>query len=161
MFGSAFRGANAYAQVGLETQVVAASPHKLITLLFDGAMTAITNAIRQMSEEDVAAKGKSISHAILIIESGLKGALNIKAGGEIAANLEALYEYMGQRLLQANLENNQEKLKEVHRLLGELKSAWESIDPTRQPHVSMEQNEDTSILDIPPTMTQRFAQVAA
>lgn len=160
MFGSSFRGANAYAQIGQETHVIAASPHNLITMLFDGAMKAVTNAMRQASENDVVAKGKSISHAILIIESGLNGALNHEAGGEIVANLEALYAYMSQRLLQANLENNQEKLKEVHRLLGELKSAWESIDPSRQPHLSLGQS-DAPFMDIPPTMTQRFAEVAA
>jgi len=160
MFGSSFKGVNAYAQVGMETQLAAASPHELITMLFDGAMTAITNAIRQMSDGNIPAKGKSISHAILIIESGLKGALDYKAGGEIAANLEALYDYMGQRLLQANLESNQEKLQEVHRLLGELKSAWEAINPSRQPHLPGDQSE-SSVIGIPSSMTRRFAEVAA
>lgn len=159
MFGSGFRGANAYAQIGEETQVIAASPHHLITMLFDGAMKAVTNALQQMSAGEVSAKGKSISHAILIIEGGLKGALNLRAGGEIAANLEALYAYMGQRLLQANLENSDEKLTEVHRLLGELKSAWESIDPARQPQPPAGQSEPPR-MGIPSATAQRLAGVA-
>lgn len=160
MFGSGFRGASAYAQIGEETQVIAASPHHLITMLFDGAMKAVTNALRQMSAGEVSAKGKSISHAILIVEGGLKGALNLNAGGEIAANLEALYAYMVQRLLQANLENSDEKLREVHRLLGELKSAWESIDPARQPQPAAGPSATPS-MDLPPAMTRRLAEVAA
>jgi len=160
MFGSGFRGASAYAQVGLETQVAAASPHQLITMLFNGAMTVVANVIRQMSEGDIPAKGKSISHAILVIESGLKGALDYKAGGEVAANLDALYAYMGQLLLQANLENNPEKLKEVHRLLGELGTAWEAIDPARHPPLPERQSEPL-LREAPSTLTHRFAKVAA
>ena len=161
MFGSGFSGANAYAQIGQETQVIAASPHKLITMLFDGAMTAARNAMRQMSEGDIPAKGKSISHAILIVASGLKGALDYKAGGEIAANLEALYNYMVQRLLQANLENDQAKLEEVLRLLGELESAWEAIDPSRGPCLPEGQNAHPATMEASAALTRRFAEVAA
>lgn len=159
MFGTGFRGANAYAQVGMETQITSASPHQLITMLFDGAMTAVTNAIQHMSDNDIPAKGKSISHAILIIESGLRGALDHKAGGEIAANLDALYMYMTQTLLRANLENNPNKLKEVLRLLDELRTAWAGIDPSRRPAVS-EHNESFGMGN-PAMFASRFAEVAA
>jgi flagellar protein FliS len=127
MFGSTQKGINAYAQVGLETGVAAASPHKLIVMLFEGAMIAVTSAIQYMKAGNISSKGQAISRAISIIESGLRASLNKEAGGEIAQNLDALYEYMSRRLLQANIKNQPELLEEVHRLLKDLKEAWEAI----------------------------------
>jgi len=127
MFGTNRSGVSAYASVGVETGVLAASPHKLIVMLFEGAMLAVSTAARQMRAGDIAGKGKSISKAIAIIENGLRASLDRKTGGEIAANLDALYEYMGNRLVVANLENKVEILEEVNRLLGELKGAWDAI----------------------------------
>jgi flagellar protein FliS len=127
MFGTMKSGANAYAKVGVETGVLAASPHKLIVMLFEGAMVAVSTAARQMEAGDIAGKGKSISKAITIIENGLRASLDRKAGGEIAANLESLYDYMAARLLLANRDNDAALLEEVNRLLGELKGAWDAI----------------------------------
>jgi flagellar secretion chaperone FliS len=127
MFGSARSGANAYAKVGMETGVAAASPHKLIVMLFEGALLSIASATQKMKDGDIAGKGQAISKAITIIDSGLRASLNKEAGGAIALSLDSLYEYMGRRLLMANLENNPAILEEVHRLLQELKGAWEAI----------------------------------
>jgi flagellar protein FliS len=129
MFGSMKSGANAYAKVGVETGVMAASPHKLIVMLFEGAMVAVGTAAKQMASGDIAGKGKSISKAISIIEEGLRASLDRKAGGEIAANLDSLYQYMNTRLVIANRDNQADILEEVQRLLGELKGAWEQIAP--------------------------------
>lgn len=129
MFGSASSGANAYAKVDVETGVVAASPHKLVVMLFEGAMIAISSAIQQMRAGDIAGKGKSISKAITIIDEGLRASLDKKVGGEIALNLDALYEYMSSRLVIANLKNQPAILEEVHQLLKGLKDAWEAISP--------------------------------
>jgi flagellar secretion chaperone FliS len=133
MFGSSQRGVNAYAKVGIETGVAAASPHKLIVMLYEGALVAISMALQHMKNGNIPAKGQSISKAMLIIDSGLRAALDKKAGGEIAESLDSLYEYMGNRLLQANLKNQPEILEEVHRLLSELKGAWDAIGDTAQP----------------------------
>ncbi len=134
MFGSSqARGANAYAKVGIETGVIAASPHKLIVMLFEGAIVAISNASQHLSNGEIASKGQSISKAIAIIENGLRASLDKKAGGEIASNLDALYEYMSARLIRANLDNNQDMLIEVKNLLKDLKSAWEAIAPGNEP----------------------------
>lgn len=130
MFGSSqTQGANAYAKVGIETGVIAASPHKLIVMLFDGAIMAISNATQHMEKKDIAAKGNSISKAIAIIENGLRASLDKKAGGDIAISLDALYAYMSNRLLQANLNNQPEGLNEVQNLLRDLKLSWEAIAP--------------------------------
>ncbi|HJW54196.1 MAG TPA: flagellar export chaperone FliS [Burkholderiaceae bacterium] len=129
MFGSATSGAGAYAKVGVETGVAAASPHKLVVMLFEGAMVAIASAIQHMQAGDIAAKGKAISKAISIIDSGLRASLDKKVGGEVALNLDALYEYMSSRLLTANLKNQPKILEEVYQLLKGLKDAWEAITP--------------------------------
>lgn len=129
MFGSMQRGVHAYANIGVETGVVAASPHKLITMLFDGALVAIAMAEKHMKAGDIKNKGESITKAILIIENGLRSSLNKNVGGEIALNLDALYEYMGRRLFTANVENTVDPLQEVHHLLEDLRGAWEAIAP--------------------------------
>ena len=129
MFGSMKTGASAYANVGIETGVIAASPHKLIVMLFEGAITAISNALQLMETNKVAAKGQSISKAISIIDNGLRASLDKKVGGEIALSLDALYEYMSNQLLLANLNNDKAKLAEIRDLLRDLKTTWDAIGP--------------------------------
>ncbi|WP_194712825.1 flagellar export chaperone FliS [Noviherbaspirillum soli] len=129
MFGSMNKGANAYASVGLETGVAAASPHKLIVMLFDGALASLNIALVEMRANNIAAKGRAISKAIRIIEEGLRASLDKSAGGAIAGSLDSLYEYISGRLLRANLENRTEDIEEAQRLLGDLRGAWLAIDP--------------------------------
>jgi flagellar protein FliS len=127
MFGSMQRGVNAYAKVGLETSVISASPHKLIVLLYDGALVAIRSAAAHMATGNIAEKGVAIGKAINIIDSGLRASLDSNAGGEIAANLDALYVYMTKRLLTASLQNKPAMLEEVQVLLADLRAAWMQI----------------------------------
>jgi flagellar protein FliS len=129
MFGTMQRGVGAYAKVGLETGVAAASPHKLIIMLYDGALVSILSAITNMKAGNIPAKGAAISKAINIIDNGLRAALDKKVGGEIAENLDALYEYISARLLKANLANDPAILEEAHALLADLRGAWNAIDP--------------------------------
>jgi flagellar protein FliS len=132
MFGSIKPGANAYAQVDIDTGVLAASPHKLTTMLFDAALLALVMAQHHMKANEIEKKGKAISRAIMMIESGLRASLNKEAGGAIAENLDALYLYMGRQLLTANLKNQPELLVEVHSLLTDLRATWQAIDPAAQ-----------------------------
>jgi flagellar protein FliS len=111
----------------METGVVAASPHKLIVMLFDGAIMAVRQAIVQMKAGELEAKGTSISKALAIIGSGLRDSLDKKAGGEIAENLDALYDYMSRQLLAAHQQNKPEMLAEVVQLLQDLRASWEAI----------------------------------
>ena len=129
MFATARRAIMSYNEVGLESGVHAADPHKLILMLYEGALLALADAKRQMLQRETAAKGQSLSKAIMIIENGLKASLDIKAGGELGERLAALYEYMCDRLLRANLHNRPEIIDEVSRLLAELRGAWEQINP--------------------------------
>ncbi len=120
----------AYTNVGVETSIDSADSHKLILMLYQGALLAIASAKNQMLHKKTAHKGASISKAIAIIESGLHASLDMSVGGELAQNLSSLYGYMNMRLITANLKNDVVALDEVARLLTELKEAWESI---RQP----------------------------
>jgi flagellar protein FliS len=133
MFGSSQRGANAYAKVGLETGVVAASPHELVVMLFDGALTAVRAAVVHMKAREIEKKGVAISKAINIVQNGLRASLDKKAGGQIAESLDSLYEYICNRLVSANLANQPEMLDEVIALLADLKGAWESIGDSAAP----------------------------
>jgi flagellar protein FliS len=120
---------SAYKDVGIETSVLGADPHQLTTMLFEGALLAISNAKHDMVEKNHATKGKSISKAIAIIGEGLNASLDKKVGGELAQNLSSLYDYMVQRLVHANVTNDPAVLDEISGLLTELKDAWESIRP--------------------------------
>jgi flagellar protein FliS len=130
---NAVAGVKAYSNVGLESSLTAADPLQLILMLYQGALLAIATARNQMLRGETAAKGKSISKAIMIIGEGLRGSLNLEAGGEIGQNLAALYDYMNNRLFLANLNNDPAMLDEVSRLLTELQGAWEAI---RQPNAA-------------------------
>lgn len=136
MFGGFGNRAAAYAKVGVETGVNTADPHKLILMLFDGALLQIRTAGIAIGNKDIPAKGTAISKAVEIIINGLKISLDMNAGGELAQRLAALYDYMSERLLYANLHNSQPALDEVAGLLGTLREAWASIRSQVQPAVA-------------------------
>lgn len=115
-----------YSQVGVHSGVVSATPHRLIQMLMEGALEKIAAAKGAIARRDIPTKGAQISWAISIID-GLRMSLDIEAGGEIAGNLDRLYEYMPRRLLEANLKSEPAYLDEVAKLLKEIKSAWDAI----------------------------------
>lgn len=123
-------GVQSYQQVGLESAVMSASPHQLIVMLFDGAQGALVRARLFMEQGQLSLKGESLSKAINIIDNGLKAGLDMETGGELATNLAALYDYMVQRLLQANLRNDAAAISEVEMLLANIADAWKQISPT-------------------------------
>lgn len=129
MFSSSYKSVSAYRQVGVETDVSGADPHKLVMLLFEGAQAAIAMAKTSMEQGDTAKKGTMISRAIDIIDNGLKAGIDLEKGQEIAERLVLLYEYMAGRLFHANLKNDLAALNEVAHLLGEIQSAWAEIRP--------------------------------
>ena len=129
MFGTTRNPAAAYASVSVETSVPSADPHKLILLLFEGAKISISAAKLHMVQGNIAEKGSAVSKAIDIIANGLKASLDFEAGGDLAQKLGALYDYMTQRLLWANLKNDAAALDEVLSLLNELHGAWAQIAP--------------------------------
>ncbi len=116
-----------YNATSTQTGVVEASPHRLIQMLFEGALEKIAKAKGFMARKEIEKKGQHISWAIKII-GGLQGSLNMEVGGEVAVNLDKLYEYMIHKLFEANLENSIEKLDEVTRLLSNIKDGWDGIE---------------------------------
>jgi flagellar protein FliS len=124
--------ASAYAALSRESDIATASPHRLIVLLFEGAETAINVARVHAEKGNIAERGASISKAIDIIGNGLKVSLDMKQGGELAARLAALYDYMVSRLLWANMKNDVSAMAEVLSLLGEIHGAWNEIDPDKK-----------------------------
>lgn len=119
------QGIKEYQSVGTQTSIVDADPHRLIQLLFEGAMSRISAAKGHMERKEYDRKSNQINSAINII-GGLQESLNFDAG-ELAQNLERLYDYMIRRLFEANVRNSLEMLDEVNGLLIQIKSAWDEI----------------------------------
>lgn len=122
-----FHASRAYAATGLETTIADASPEQLILMLHDGLLESLHRARLAMGEGRIAEKGESVSKALAIITEGLMPALDRERGGDIAANLGALYEYMITRLMLGNLQNDATHLEEVSRLVQELRGAWQQL----------------------------------
>ncbi len=121
-----------YRELGLETQINNASPHRLIQLLMDGALERMNGAKSAMERGDAATKGVLIGKAMGII-SGLRSSLNMSVEGtDLPERLDDLYDYMGRRLLEASAFNKVEMLTEVIDLLKTVKSGWDAIEPQVQ-----------------------------
>lgn len=120
-------GATAYQRVGVQSGVASADPHRLVLMLFDGALEAIRLARAHIAAGRIADKGQALGKAVRIVEEGLKASLDKESGGALARQLAALYDYATLRLLQANLQNDHGALDEVTRLLADLREAWAAI----------------------------------
>ncbi|WP_340121038.1 flagellar export chaperone FliS [Methylobacter svalbardensis] len=115
-----------YQQVSVNSSVMGASPHRLVQMLMEGALERIALAKASMARNEIATKGHNIGVAINIV-GGLQGSLNYEAGGEIAGNLNNLYDYMVRRLLAANSQNDESILDEVSGLMVEIKMGWDAM----------------------------------
>ena len=115
-----------YQTVNTQAQVMDASPHRLIQMLMEGGLTRLAQARGAIERGQLAQKGELISKAIGIV-GGLREALNPEQGGELALNLDRLYGYMTERLLEANRSGDAAILDEVSGLLREVKSGWDAI----------------------------------
>jgi flagellar secretion chaperone FliS len=119
--------AQAYRSVGVNTAVDAATPHKLILMLYDGLLRHLRLSKAHMQKGDLAAKATSLSKAISIIDQGLRASLNDEQGGDIAKHLRAIYDYAERQLVYANSRNDVAKIDEVIELLEPLRTAWNGI----------------------------------
>ena len=121
--------ANTYRQVGNQTAVAAATPHRLIEMLFEGCMDALAQAKGALRSGQVDVKGRALGRAVRIVDEGLRAALDLRDGGPLAADLHALYGYLTMRLTAANLRNDEAAIEECQRLLTPLREAWQAIGP--------------------------------
>lgn len=115
-----------YGRGAVESEVNFASPHRIIQMLMEGALSKIATAKGCIARNDIAEKSRQITWGMNIIQ-GLRTSLDAQKGGDVAANLDSLYEYMGRRLLEANVTNDVAILDEVSSLLMEVKAGWDNI----------------------------------
>ena len=115
-----------YNEVDRVSGVSDADPHRLVQMLLEGALGKIAIVKGLMARNEIAKKGEMISQAVSII-NGLRASLDLNAGGELATNLDNIYEYIERRLLKANIDDDVTILDEASSLLHEIKSGWELI----------------------------------
>ncbi|MGI1677423.1 MAG: flagellar export chaperone FliS [Cellvibrionaceae bacterium] len=123
-----YNSAAAYSNVHIESRVTDASPHRLIQMLFEGALERIAQAKGAMRQNQIERKGSLINKAVSIV-GGLQGALEDNGDTSLSVDLDALYDYMIRRLIEANSKNDEKLLDEVAGLIHEIKSAWDTIAP--------------------------------
>lgn len=115
-----------------------ATPHRIVQMLMEGALDKISAAKGAMDRKDIDQRQSQINWAISIID-GLRGSLNLEVGGEVAANLENLYEYMTRRLAEASVAEDTVALDEVTSLLKEIKGAWDVMPQYIQDAASVDE----------------------
>jgi flagellar protein FliS len=118
---------NSYKSVGLETSVAQASTHQLVGMLFDGLLQSLKATKSHIESGNFADKGRSVNRAVRILEEGLKAALDLKNGGELASNLLALYDFCIFKLTEANLRNNAGMVDEVIQAVQPVADSWSEI----------------------------------
>lgn len=123
-------GARAYSKLGLETDVVNADPHRLVLMLFDGALLAIQRAKGHLADRRIPAKCQALSQAMRIVDSGLCSSVDTSYAPEFATRLIRLYKYIIMRLLHANMRNDVKAMDEAANLLSGLRGAWAKIGPS-------------------------------
>lgn len=126
----AARTIGSYASIGLETEILGASPERLISLLFRAAQTALAQARHHLEAGNIAERGKALSKAIAIVDTGLKASVDTHRGGAVAEHLIASYELIIRDLLQANLHADESRLDSAEFLLNNVAEAWHlAADP--------------------------------
>lgn len=102
---------------------------KIISMLYDGAISFIGIAKKRLQQNDMAGKGLYLAKATAIVGE-LSSSLNMEEGGEIAGNLRRLYDYVLDRLLAANTNNDPAIFDEAEKILDTLRSAWKEVEKT-------------------------------
>jgi flagellar protein FliS len=121
---------SAYTQVSVQSAAAAdRSGHELVRLLYEGFEAAVARARGALQRGDTAARGQAIDHALQILGEGLRAGLNLREGGKLAADLDALYAYVTLRLTQAHLRSDDAALAECVGLIRPLHEAWLAIGP--------------------------------
>ena len=120
------KGINAYKKGNLKQDIASADPHRLTLMLMQGALDRIAYAKGAKERKDLVSKSDFISKSSAIIMH-LRDTLDIEAGGDVAENMFALYNYMIERLSDAHINNDLNILDEVSSLLSPIRDAWVQI----------------------------------
>jgi len=119
-------GASQYQKVNVTSEVLDADPHRLIQLLMEAALTRMAQAKGAIQRTDISEKATLLGRVNEIIQT-LQSSLDHNQGGELAQNLDRLYDYMIRRLLEASSKNSTEMIDEVMGLMLEVKTGWDGI----------------------------------
>lgn len=119
--------AAAYRQVDVSSQVLSASPHRLIELLYTELRSCLSGAEAAIVQGDTPAKLRLIGKAMRLIDEGLMAGLDMRHGGEIAANLNRIYAFCLLRLAEANVHNDRAIVHTVREILEPVMSGWSEI----------------------------------
>lgn len=122
---------NPYSQYQ-KTQVTTASKERVLLMLYEGAIRFTKQASAAMKQKKIAEKSKYISKATAIL-SELMATLDFKAGGQLAVDLENLYVFMIDKLIDGNIKNDPESLQVVEQLLMTLYEAWKDVIENPRP----------------------------
>lgn len=120
------RAIESYGQVKVSTGATQSNNVELIQMLFDGLIESLAITKGHIQRNNIAEKSKAIARASRIV-LGLQGALDFEKGGDLATNLNELYNYVTRRLLHVNARNDLKALDEIHGLMTEIRSAWETV----------------------------------
>jgi flagellar secretion chaperone FliS len=116
----------AYKKVSVDSQLSAASPHKVVQMLMAGAIERLVQGKAAMLQGNISVKGERLGKALDIVIS-LRGCLSMDDGGDIARNLDQLYEFMITQITTANQQNEPKPIDDVIEIIREIKSAWDQI----------------------------------
>lgn len=122
----ALKGIHAYKKGNLKQELSSADPHKITLMLMQGALERMAYAKGSIERNEYENKSEHISRAVAIVMN-LRDTLDMNAGSDISNNLFALYDYMIQRLTDANIQNSLSILDEVINLMLPIKNAWAQI----------------------------------
>ena len=115
-----------YQTVSVQGGMTDATPHQMITMQLEGVLDRVASAKGAIVRKEISRKGELLSSAIAIVDS-LRASLDPVRGGEIAANLAALYDYIERQLVTANMTSDALLLDHVAGLVKEIKMGWEEI----------------------------------
>jgi len=108
------------------------TPYQAVELLLDGALECISKALIAQQENNVAQRGEAVGTTLTILGL-LQDSLDKNLGGDLAENLDALYDYMTRRLASVAVDNTAHSLEEVQGIILQLREGWAEIDPASEP----------------------------
>lgn len=121
--------AKAYGQMAVNTRATTTDAHGLIDMLLDAVDEQIAIALGALEGGDAERRGKAVNKAVMLLQEGLRGGLDLDKGGELAEQLDALYEYCAARLVEAHTKRDRSVMEEVRAHLNAVADSWKAIRP--------------------------------